>query len=289
MLHKIILSGLCLLLLSLTACQQETEKAQVPLPESSEPVIARVGDQYLHESDIDREIRSLPESLQHVSNDLNARKRILEVLIRRAALSQHASELGLDTDPDVQARITRARNNILIQALEDWQVSQLPEPSAEAITQYYNQHLADFTVPEQIHARHILVRTEKQAKELRYKLTRQHGDFKTLASEFSIDDSNKSLGGDLNWFPRGVMVKDFEEAAFALKSEGDISQPVQTQYGWHLIELLGRKPASRKSMKEARDEIIAILHKQQLENWMHKITQDKSVEIFNVNYRPSTS
>lgn len=253
-------------------------------PTDTTPVVARAGVTTFHESHIDAEIRNMPESLQHLASDPVARAKILEVLIRRKVLSQHALELGLNTDPVIRERIERARDSILIEALQEWQTSRLPQFTSETIEAYYKKHMSEFTIPEQIHARHILVGNEKLAGQIIAKLRRGKGDFATLAATHSLDDSNKARGGDLNWFPRGMMVAPFEKAAFALKEKGDIAGPVKTQFGWHIIELLGKRPASRKSVEEAREEIINTLQQQALQQWLETLMAKEDISIIKPEY-----
>lgn len=282
MIDKITWLPLTLTVLLLSSCQQEQEISETSL--DTTPVIARAAGVVFHESDIDRELRTMPGSLQHLSSDPIARGQILNVLIRRAVLSRKAEEVGLDSDSLTLSRINRARNTILIRALENWQTSQIPIPNEQKISGYYKNHLNDFTIPEQIHARHILVGSEKLAWELQKKLSTKTGAFEALAATYSLDDSNKSRGGDLNWFPRGIMVEAFEKVAFSLKTNG-ISKPVKTRFGWHIIEVLGKRPSYTKSLDESRDEIISILQQQKLDEWVNMLVSKANVTILKAEYQ----
>ena len=110
---------------------------------------------------------------------------------------------------------------------------------------------------EQVWVRHILVEDELTAIEVTDKLA-DGQDFSVLAAEYSSDDSNKDNGGDLGWFARGVMVLPFDEAAFALEV-GEISDPVQTDFGWHILQNLGKEllPIDEAAFEEIRNEVFS--------------------------------
>jgi len=261
----------------LSSCEQHDNTYDVQ--STAQTPIAHVEGLTIYQEDIDAELQALPEHLQYLRTSTEAHQKVLETLIRRSVLSQKAIEFGLESDPLTRRQIKKSRDSILIETLRNWQISRLATPSDEMIQQYYEQHMADFTISEQIHARHILLRTEQEAFDLIKEMKSKKADFATLAAKFSLDDNNKSRGGDLNWFPRGMMDSSFEKVAFALKNVGDVSKPVKTQYGWHVIELLGKRPSSKQTLHEVEGEIMKILQQQQLNAWVDNLVKESNVKI----------
>jgi parvulin-like peptidyl-prolyl isomerase len=111
------------------------------------------------------------------------------------------------------------------------------------------------SVQPQIHAEHILLATEDGAKQARDEITSGKKPFETVAKEESTDTTTAPNGGDLGWFPRGVMVKEFEEVAFSLQP-GEISQPVHTKFGWHIIKVVEKddnRPLTIQMLQNLKD------------------------------------
>ncbi len=176
---------------------------------------------------------------------------------------QHAADFALPP---------RAQFQYVVLSLDAF-ARNLPVDSA-AIQQYYTQNKAQYLQPEQRQASHILIavtpadnaQKHAQAKALADKLYQQvtqHPDrFAALAKQYSSDTGSAAQGGDLGWFGREAMVKSFSDAAFSLKP-GQISSPILTNYGYHIIQLKGIRPAKERSLAEVSPEITLLLQKQQ--------------------------
>jgi peptidyl-prolyl cis-trans isomerase D len=129
------------------------------------------------------------------------------------------------------------------------------------VERYYNQNIEQYSTPEQIRASHILLKTEgkdeaavKARAEDVLTQAKSGADFAELAKKYSEDDTNSKTGGDLDYFGRGRMVAEFEQAAFAMEP-GQISDLVKTQYGFHIIKLTDKKAASTRKLDEVRPQI----------------------------------
>jgi foldase protein PrsA len=113
----------------------------------------------------------------------------------------------------------------------------------EKLREYYNQHIDTYTNME-VKASHILVEKEEEAKNILEKINKGE-DFGELAKKYSKDPGSKEKGGDLGYFSKGMMVPEFEKAAFALK-KGEISAPVKTKHGYHIIKVVDTKKETKK-------------------------------------------
>ncbi len=149
------------------------------------------------------------------------------------------------------------RQTVVIEKAVDPQM----KVSDSDVKAYFDKNHALLDKPEQVRARHILVADEKTAQEVEAKL-KSGGDFAALAKQYSTDPSSKDKGGELGFFGKGQMVPSFQAAAFAA-AVGTITAPVKSPFGYHVIQVEEKKPATKATMAGAHDQIVAQLKQQQ--------------------------
>ncbi|MEO5668907.1 MAG: peptidylprolyl isomerase, partial [Bdellovibrionota bacterium] len=133
------------------------------------------------------------------------------------------------------------------------------EGDAEARLQaYYNKNIAEFKKDEEVHVRHILVKAggPKNIQKIAQEIREGNITFDEAAKKYSDDASNAAQGGDLGFFGKGMMVPEFEKVAFAMKTPNEISEPVKTQFGEHLIQYIDRHAANSKTLDQVRNDIL---------------------------------
>lgn len=214
--------------------------------------------------DLSEELNRLPAAArtQALSRPADAARLAQNILIRRE-LALQAEREGLAADPRVAAALRAARERVLMDAMLARAEGQPPERAVleRLARNQYDAAPDKFDVPEQVRARHILISAKScepqaRAKEVLAKARLPGADFAALAVAYSDDPGSAAKGGDLGFFPRGRMAKAFEDAAFALKQPGDVSEVVETEFGLHVIRLEERKPATRQPFEEVRDSIV---------------------------------
>jgi len=189
-------------------------------------------------ADFKTKMSELPVDVRHRMTTAEGKKEFLDNLITSELLLAEAKRQGLEKDKETIAKIEEAKRDILVNAAAQKIVSE--KMTDERTRKYYDQHKQQFS---EVHASHILVETEGEAKDIKKQLEKG-ADFNDLAKKRSKDPSAAQNGGDLGFFTRDQMVKPFTEKAFSMKVN-QISDPVKTQYGYHIIKVLEIKPAKK--------------------------------------------
>ena len=199
---------------------------------------------------------------------------VVEFLIERHLLAQVAAQEGVANSEDYKRRLAAYQ----AKALRD---SYLLEKLAPTVTEAeikaaYDKESAKVQQTERIRARHILVATEKEANDIEAKL-KGGAKFEDLAKQYSLDGS-KDYGGDLGYFTAPEMVPEFSKAAFALKV-GDVSAPIKTDYGWHVIRLDDRKMGSAQPYDQVKEAIKNVLVRDKVQAKLASLQGTAKVEI----------
>lgn len=202
------------------------------------------------------ELQRLPARSRKLM-DANGRERFVENYILHRLLFDAGVERGLDRDPDIQRQVEDMNRRLVVQKLVK-ELQSVPPITEEQISGYYEENKPRYSTTT-LRARHILVREEDLADDLREKLESSPESFEELATEHSVDTASARKGGDLGFFGHGRMVPEFEAAAFALKEPGDLSEVVKTQYGYHIIRLDERREGQPKPLDQVREQIRASL------------------------------
>ncbi len=154
------------------------------------------------------------------------------------------------------------------------------------IDSYYNSNVQQFQTPEQVRASHILLKTEgkdeaavrKQAEDILKQVKAPGADFAALAKKYSEDDGSKINGGDLDYFAKGRMVPEFEQAAFSMQP-GQVSDLVKSQFGFHIIKVVDKKAAATRTLEDVRPQIQQTLAAQRVEQQITDRTRDLDARI----------
>ncbi|GAA4501933.1 peptidylprolyl isomerase [Gluconacetobacter tumulicola] len=254
--------------------------AQPAPPANPNPVVASVNGEDIHLDDVRQAAAGMPQQLRQLPPNMIF-PMLLNQLIDQKAIQLAAHKEGLESQPEVKQQMQTAAANALQNAYLSQKVT--PTLTDAAIQAYYDQNYANKKPEQEVHARHILVATEAEAKDI-IKQLKGGADFAALATKLSTDKASaKQNGGDLGWFKKGDMLPAFSDAAFTLKPHTISQTPVHTQYGWHVIEVLETRTAAVPKLDAVRDEIRQKLIQQGVRDAVEKAVSTVKV----VRYDPS--
>jgi foldase protein PrsA len=262
--------------------------------------VAQVNDTKISRADFDRKLEASP-----------AGKQILTQLVQQDLVDQYGAAQKIDVsqaeidkkEADIKAKyppgqfeailkqqgLTEAdvQNILRQQVIIEKAVAPNVHVSEADVKAYFDKNHTLLDKPAQVRARHILVADKPTADMIEAKL-KAGGDFAALAKQYSTDTSTKDKGGELGFFGKGQMVPAFQDAAFALPV-GQISQPVKSPFGWHIIQVEEKKPAQKATYASAHDQIKAQLTQQQQAQqvplFLQQLRAKANIQVFDDRYK----
>jgi peptidyl-prolyl cis-trans isomerase C len=243
-------------------------------------VIARYAGKTFTEGDFREQVEKLNVRSRKALDDMDRRAQFVENHILSELIFEKGQKQGIDEDEEIRRQVRDLERRLVIQrVMQDYQSAPVTD---EEVRAYYDEHPQEFR-SDTVHASHILVKEEELANDIHDQLAADPSKFAALAEEHSIDKSNAKKGGDLGSFGRGRMVKEFEDAAFGLTEDGQISDVVKTRFGYHIIQRISREDGGLKPFDEVKNQIRVRLvnekRRKQTEDFLADLKKESGYEL----------
>jgi len=254
-------------LLVCSGCGQPQDKSTTGTTVAAAPaergeVVATYQGREITSTDLVKELERLPAPSRVYLTQPERRRQFVENLIMNDLLFREGQQGGMEKDPEIERQVADLRKRLVVQRV--MRQYQTPPTISDAEVQAYYDANPNLYSTTQVAASHILVKDEETAKQIRTELEQHPDRFAALATEKSTDTGSAKKGGELGLFGQGRMVPEFDKAAFALQP-GQISQPVKTRYGYHIIKVTERKEGERKPFDQVKEQIRTTLRNQRLQ------------------------
>ncbi|HEV8389327.1 MAG TPA: peptidylprolyl isomerase, partial [Dongiaceae bacterium] len=262
------------------AATEPAKPADAPA-DPNQQVVARINGVDVTRQEVIDSATDLPEQIRQQIDMVVPQ--LLNRYIGLKLLGDKGKADNLTQDPEVQKLMsdyeTEAVRRVFVTRYLNEHVTE------DAIKARYEQKLKDNPPPEEVRAAHILVKTEDEAKAIIEQL-KGGADFAALAKEKSTDKGSGANGGELGWFSKEVMVKEFADAAFAMKVDDYSQAPVKSQFGFHIIKLEERRTQPAPTLDSQREQIRAELSEEMIQTLVTNLRKEAKVEIIGPDGKP---
>lgn len=258
----VVLAGL--LLPAAASAQEQSEPSKVVATVNGYDI--RANEVQLAADDILPQLTEVPANLRFPF--------VVEYLIERHLLAQAAVKEGVVESEEYKRRLAFYQAKSLRDAY--FAAKLKPTVTEEAVKASYDEQAAKVEAEERARARHILVASEEEAKDIAARLAKGE-DFEALAKQYSLDGS-KEFGGDLGYFTAEEMVPEFSKTAFSLKI-GEVSKPVKTEFGWHVIKLEDRRTGGAQPFEDVKEAIRMVLLRKSVQDKLIELRQAADIEV----------
>lgn len=247
--------------------------AQAPATPGGDQVLARVNGQPITQKDLDIAAADLGDRLPAMA-DAQKRDYLLTFVIDLKIGAQAAEAAKIAESPDFSRRVAYFREKVLLDDYLTREVAKSVTP--EAARKLYDETVKGLTPEQEVRARHILVEAEDEAKKVAARV-KGGEDFAKVAQEVSKDPGSGREGGDLGYFTADRMVKEFADAAFAL-TPGQISDPVKSQFGWHVIKVEDKRNKPLPTFEEVKPQIDQYLERKAQQDTILALREKAKIE-----------
>jgi peptidyl-prolyl cis-trans isomerase C len=239
---------------------------------ADDPVLARVNGVDIHESDLAFAEEEIGSNMPQIPPE-QKRDYLITYLTDVVIVSQAAEKQGIADHEEVKRRLAFDHNRVLMEAMLTSAAK--AAMTDEAMHKVYDEAVKQMTGEEEVHARHILVATEDEAKAIEDQL-KKGADFATLAKEKS-KDPGAADGGDLGYFTKDQMVPEFADAAFKME-KGQISDPVHTQFGWHIIKVEDKRTKPTPTFDQVKAQLANYVEHRAQAEMVDNLRKNATVE-----------
>jgi peptidyl-prolyl cis-trans isomerase C len=240
--------------------------------EDANPVLAKVNGSEIHQSDMALAEEELGPSLEKM-DPATKQENLLAFLIDMKIVSKAAEDKKVEDNEEFKKRLAFARNRLLMDSLLATEGK--AATTDDAMKKVYDDAAKQITGEQEVHARHILVETEDEAKAVKAELDKG-ADFAELAKKKS-KDPGASDGGDLGFFTKDQMVPEFSAVAFALEP-GKISDPVKSQFGWHIIKVEEKRNRKAPDFEQVKAQIETYVTRKAQADYVAKLREGAKIE-----------
>ena len=226
--------------------------AEKPAQPAKDYTIVKIGNEELKNSEVVESWKNLfpgGSAPDFNSFDEKIRQNVLRGLVSERLIYAEAVKAGADKDAEVKKRIANLEKQVVMQSFMESKAKSLI--TDDELKAAYAEKVAAAKGQEEVKARHILVSSEDEAKKIAQEV-KKGGEFEKIAKEKSSDKGSGANGGELGWFTKEKMVPEFAEAAFKLK-KGEVSDPVKSEFGWHVIKVEDRRQLQIASFEDMKD------------------------------------
>ena len=271
-----LVSTVAAIAVMLSACGkgQQTTTAPATADTPASPAVAIVNGTSISRSEYDVYVKSLLQGKQQTELTPEQKGQVLDELVTMQLVSTQGLKEGVDKDPDIAARLNILRMRVLADA-ESQKFLKGKEPTDAELHAEYDSAIASMDKTE-YHARHILVDSKEKADALIKKI-KSGAKFEDVAKAESSDNS-KTSGGDLGWFTLARMVKPFGDAVKGLKKGEMTQEPVQTQFGWHIIKLEDTREVAPPPFDQVKSQVSNGVVQKKLQAYVEELKKDAKID-----------